>query len=108
MTKKNWSRLIIWLMPAVLLIIALTQLPYSYYQFLRIVVCIAAGYLAYSEFKLKDKLNIWAIVFALLVVLFNPIITIHLAREVWAFFDVITAVIFIVHLIMQIRKNNFL
>ena len=38
-----------WLMPIALLLLALVPWPYPYYQMLRIVVCAAAGYLAYGE-----------------------------------------------------------
>jgi hypothetical protein len=108
MTKENLPLLAIWLVPAILSIVALANLPYGYYQFLRIVVCIAAGYLTYREYKLKNGLNAWVIIFSLLAILFNPFISIHLTRAVWAFFNVVCAAIFIAHLIIQIRKNNFL
>jgi hypothetical protein len=106
MTKENWPRLAIWIIPAVLSIVALAKLPYGYYQFLRIVVCIAAAYLTYREYQLDDKVTIWAVVFALLAILFNPIIPVHLSREIWAFFNVICATIFIIHFIFCIRKNK--
>ncbi|HSW69787.1 MAG TPA: DUF6804 family protein [Gammaproteobacteria bacterium] len=107
MTKKSFPRFIIWLIPAILSIIALAKLPYGYYQFLRIVICIAASYLIYREYNLNNVLNIWSAVFALLAILFNPIIPIHLPREVWGFFNVACAIAFIMHLIVCIKKNQF-
>jgi hypothetical protein len=106
MTKENWPRLAIWIIPAILSIVALAQLPYGYYQFLRIVICIAAAYLTYGEYQLDDKVTVWAIVFALLAILFNPIIPVHLKRDLWAVFNIICAIIFITHLIATIRKNQ--
>lgn len=106
MTRENWPLLAIWIIPAILSIIALAKLPYGYYQFLRTVICIAAAYLAYREYQLDDKVTIWAVVFALLAILFNPIIPIHLSREIWAFFNVMCAAVFIIHLIFCIRKNK--
>lgn len=106
MEKENWPRLAIWLIPAILSIIALAQLPYGYYQFLRVVICIAAVYLTYQEYQLDDKVTIWAVVFALLAILFNPIIPIHQSRKTWAYFNVICAATFIIHLIFCIRKNK--
>ncbi len=107
MTKENLPRLAIWIVPAILSIVALAQLPYGYYQFLRIVICIAATYLTYREYQLDDKITIWAVIFALLAVLFNPIIPVHLKRDIWAVFNIICAIIFIAHLIITIRKNQF-
>lgn len=106
MTKENLPRFAIWLIPAILSIIALAKLPYGYYQLLRIAVCTAAGYLTYCEFKLKDKLNVWVILFAFLAILFNPIIPIHLKREVWAFFNVTCAAVFIAHLIINLKNKQ--
>jgi len=66
MTKESLSRSAIWLIPALLSIIALAKLPYGYYQFLRIVICITTTYLSYNEYQLKDGLNIWVILFVIL------------------------------------------
>ena len=82
---------LIYIVVAVLCIIAVFPLPYGYYTFLRISVsiigCIAA-------FDLVNKGNPLWVIFAGVVVLFNPIIPIHLSRDIWFFIDLIVAGLF--------------
>lgn len=106
-TTDKLPRLAIWLVPAALSIIALAKMPYGYYQFLRIVICVAAAYLAHMEYKLMDEgVNAWVITFTLLAILFNPLIPIHLKRDIWAFLNVTCAAIFIGHLTFKIKNNQ--
>ena len=81
------------LIPAGLLLLALLPLPYGYYQFLRIVAAVASGFIAYQSFS--DGKQTWAITFGAISILFNPIIPIHLPREVWAPVDIVAAVTFL-------------
>ncbi len=78
---------------ALMLFGALGQWPYGYYQLLRFVVCgisISIAFLAYRWQKL------WATwLFGFMAVLFNPLIPIHLPREVWQLIDVTCAFLFI-------------
>ncbi len=79
---------------ATMLILALVPWPYGYYQLLRFVVCGVAVYVAFITYQWK---KIWATwLFAFIAVLFNPLIPIHLSRELWQTIDVICGVIFIV------------
>ena len=87
----------VWLVPAVALLVALAPLPYGYYTLLRIVVCGAAAFIAYSTFSQEGSVSLWVLVMGGLAVLFNPLIPIHLSRELWAPIDAISAVVFLVH-----------
>ena len=82
---------LLYTLAAVISIIAVFPLPYGYYTFLRISVsiigCIAA-------FDLVNKGNPLWVIFAGVVVLFNPIIPIHLSRDIWFFIDLIVAGLF--------------
>ena len=82
---------LIFIAAAILCIIAVFPLPYGYYTFLRISVsiigCIAA-------FDLVNKGNPLWVIFAGVVVLFNPIIPIHLSRDIWFFIDLVVAGLF--------------
>jgi len=73
-----------------MLLVALAPLPYGYYTLLRIVVGAATGYLAWSHAS-RLRLDAWVFILGGIAVLFNPIIPIHLGREVWTFIDVAAA-----------------
>ena len=79
---------------AIFLFIALMELPYGYYRLLRVIVCGVACYSLYISLMLEAKGWLWA--FGIIAVLFNPLIPIHLTREIWAAFDIGAAVIFII------------
>ena len=87
----------VWLVPAGLLFLALLPLPYGYYTLLRIVVCGAAAYLAFHEYGVRESVTAWAIGLGFLSVLFNPLIPVHLSREVWAPIDVVAALVLAAH-----------
>lgn len=82
------------LVPAALLLVALLPLPYGYYTFLRLIVTGWAVFLIWFEYQGRSELNGWAIGFALIAALFNPIVPVHLDREVWRIIDFVAAVVF--------------
>lgn len=66
--------------------------PYGYFQILRWVVAIVAGFNAYIAYKIDKKSWLWIMVAT--AILFNPITPIHLTKEVWIVIDIIVAVLF--------------
>ena len=80
------------LIAAVVLLIALAEMPYGYYRFLRIVTCVAAAFVAYSAYAWKKHWGVW--VFGVVAVLFNPLVPIYLSREVWIPIDIAAAGLF--------------
>ena len=69
-------------------------LPYGYFTLLRFVVCAVGAYIAYKTYeKDNESLLIW--LFGGIAILFNPIIPIHLTREVWWFIDLIVGGVFL-------------
>jgi len=81
----------------------LQGIPIAIISFLRWVVCGTAGYGALKSVELEK--SGWAWVLGIIALLFNPIIPVHLSREIWAPVDVITALIFIVSLFTIRRKG---
>lgn len=78
----------------VLLLGALGRWPYGYYQLLRWITCAAAIWVALLAYAWQKK---WAVVsFGIIAVLFNPLIPIHLTREIWQPIDLLCAALFIV------------
>jgi len=76
---------------AIMLFLALVPWPYGYYQLLRFVVCGVSAYLAFAAYNWH---KLWAtFLFGFIAVLFNPLIPIHLSRELWQPIDLICAVL---------------
>jgi hypothetical protein len=90
----------VWLVPALMCLIAITDLPYGYYQLVRFAVCGTCAFLAYSNFQSRRALNGWLILLVAIAVLFNPIVPIHLTKEIWRWVDGLVAVTLVVHLIL--------
>lgn len=84
---------------AVLLLFCLFDLPYGYYQFVRVASMVAFAYLAYNSFRRKNI--VFGIVFVVLTVLFQPIEKISLGRTLWNVVDVIVAIFLIVSLLIE-------
>lgn len=76
-----------------MLLLAVAPLPYGYYTFMRIVVCGCAGFMAYRGFAGGDK-NPWSFVFAFIAIIFNPVATIHMTKEIWMVVDAIAGLFF--------------
>jgi uncharacterized membrane protein YccC len=76
-----------------MLFLSLAPWPYGYYQLLRFVVCGISVYVAFMAYNWH---KIWATyLFGFFAVLFNPLIPVHLSRELWQPIDVICGILFI-------------
>lgn len=71
---------------AVILILGAAPLPYGYYTLLRLVATGVFIWAATVSYKRKEPVLTW--VFALLAIVFNPILKIHFPKEIWAVIDV--------------------
>ncbi len=79
---------------AAMLFIGAAPLPYGYYTLLRLVAC---GVFAFAAFIAADrKHNVLPWAFGLMVLLFNPIVKIHLPKEAWTLVDVAAGVFLLV------------
>jgi len=79
---------------ATMLLLALAPWPYGYYQLLRFVVCGVAVYIAFMAYNWHKN---WAIyLFGFIAVLFNPLIPVHLSRELWQPIDTVCGIIFLI------------
>ncbi len=85
-----------WYVPIGMLILAIFPLPYGYFMLLRLVVTVAAAYVAYENFS-KNTQN-WGVVFVFIALLFNPFYTIHLDKTLWTAIDLVVAVLFFINL----------
>lgn len=71
---------------AAMLFLGAAPLPYGYYTLLRLVACGVFAFAAFVAYGRKNKVLPW--VYALLALVFNPIIKVHLPKELWAFVDI--------------------
>lgn len=74
---------------ALLLLGCLADMPYGYFQFVRLVSAAFFSYTAYLENEKGSKEL--AIVFLILAVLFQPFFKISLGRTLWNVVDVVVA-----------------
>lgn len=88
---------VIWFIPAALLVLALLPWPYGYYQFLRLVVCAVSAWLAYVQWKNDEAFSFWTVSLSATALLYNPILPIHLTREIWIVLNLLAAALFFLH-----------
>ena len=82
------------LISGAMLLGCLHKWPYGYYTFLRWVVTGTAVFIAWLAGVGRGRPFLW--LFALIGLLFNPIIPIHLERETWVVIDIVVAGIMLV------------
>jgi hypothetical protein len=83
--------------------------PYGYYVLLRLICFSSFIYLAYKTIIL-GKHN-WAYVLGSMALIYNPIIRVHLEREIWSIINIITILVLIptIHLLPKnINKSEVL
>lgn len=98
--KKDWFKIL----AIVLLIIAVLDNPYVYYQVLKwsiLIIGSYSSYLAYNNNRIK-----WSWIFALTALLFNPILPFYFQKETWQFIDIIVAIIFLISIISNNYNKN--
>ena len=88
--------LIVRAVSGLMLLFALEDQPYSYYQTLRIVVCGASIFLAWYFIQAKIEWLGW--IFIIPAILFNPIFPIYMDRSTWQLLDLVFGLMFIVSL----------
>lgn len=75
---------------AILLFICLLDMPYGFYQLVRIVALIGFGILAFQANEKGKQTEM--IIYGFLALLFQPIFKISLGREIWNIIDVVVGV----------------
>lgn len=80
------------LLAASFLIGALMHMPYGYYVLLRWVVACAGTFMAWRSARCGQQG--WVFPLALMAVIFNPLLPLHLTRQVWQPVDIAASVVF--------------
>jgi len=65
--------------------------PYGYYVLLRIVLCAICAFLAFCALEIEN--NKWVWILGVMAVIYNPIIRIHMTREIWSVVNIATIVV---------------
>ncbi len=79
----------------IMLLLAIPPIwPYGYYTLLRLVVCGTSAFIAYTAHTLNKQVLTYTLGF--IALLFNPLIPIHLDKELWSVIDLIAAIIIFV------------
>lgn len=95
----NKSEVLIKIALAILMFLCLLDMPYGFYQFVRFVVLIGFGILAYKANEQNKKTEM--IIYGGLALLFQPFFKIALGREMWNIVDVIVGIGLIASLFMN-------
>lgn len=85
-------------------LIAILELPYGFFQFLRLVVTGYATYLAFAYFRIGRSVVGWA--FAFIALIFNPVFVIAMSKGVHALFDLLTAGLILGELVILRRRTS--
>lgn len=83
----------------IILLLCLFDMPYWYFQLVRIFGTMGFAYLAYYDYK--NKIRFTPYVFGVAAILLNPIAKISFDREMWNIIDVILAVILILSMFLE-------
>lgn len=69
-------------------LIAALPLPYNFYLIARVLICFGVAYMAYSSWDTTSKPHKAALIS--IVIIFNPLIPIHLTKIIWISIDLAT------------------
>ena len=84
---------------ALLLFIAIAELPIGYYTFLRIAITI--GSISVIIFEFEKGFNFWSITFVFMAIIFNPLFPVYLNdKQMWMPIDIIGGLLFLMKSIL--------
>lgn len=78
--------------------------PYGYYVILRIVLCIICAYLAFRANELAT--NAWVWILGVIALIYNPIVKVHLNREIWTAVNIATIIVLAISLTIFCKKGS--
>jgi hypothetical protein len=78
---------------ALLLLVGMLPLPYSYYQVLRVIVCLASVFLAFKAIMQNETMLV--AILLIIALIFNPVAPLYFKKDVWRIIDFVTAMVFV-------------
>jgi hypothetical protein len=86
------------------LLVATLDMPYGYYQLLRVGICIVSAFLAHRAFK-EDTSNLgWVLAGTALA--YNPVAPLALGRELWTIVNIATIGILVWSFAALVRQHS--
>jgi len=95
--------MVIKLVLSILLFICLLDMPYGYYQLVRVLALVGFGYLAFQAKKNENEKEMF--IYGGLALLFQPFLKIPLGRELWNIVDILVGLGLIISLFGKSSKN---
>jgi hypothetical protein len=93
--KLNKNKNIAIVISVIFLFLAIIEdWPYGFFTLLRLVVFGTTAYLSWLAYKIEKEVWIW--IFGFIALIFNPLIPLHLGRDVWMVVDLLVAVFLII------------
>lgn len=89
---------------AILFLLCLLKMPYSFYELVRFLALVGFGFLAYNANK--ENNNTATIIYAALALIFQPFFKIALGRDLWNIIDVVVAVGLLITLFVKKPTTN--
>jgi len=89
---------------SILLLLCLADMPYSYFQFVRLTALLGFSILAYKAYKADRKSEI--IIFVALALIFQPFYKFAPGRFIWNVIDVIVALFLLISLAIGNKKRT--
>lgn len=89
---------------AILLFLCLLQMPYGYYELVRMISLVGFVILGYQLYL--EKRIIESILYFGLALLFQPFFKIALGRQIWNIVDLIVAIGLIISIFIYPKKTN--
>ena len=87
---------------AILFFLCLADMPYGYFQFVRLLALVGFCILAYHSNQQGRTIEM--IIYAVLALLFQPVFKIALGREMWNVVDVIVGIALIISIFIKPKK----
>lgn len=97
--KKNVIIKILSIIAIILLVKAISGNPYSYYIFMRWALCAIFLYCSYN--MLINRNRFWLFIYLLLSIIYNPIVPLHMNRDIWTVINLISIVLILTSIFMQ-------
>ena len=88
---------------AVLLLLCLLDMKYVFYMFIRYMLSVVFGYMAYSYYQ-NNKKEL-AVASGALAILFQPFVKLALGRGVWYFVDIVVAIGLIITVLLTNQEK---